>query len=497
MLYVALVGTLAESIEKLRAAPMCTTLRWLTLPEEASEGGRIDLIIRLASDKATDPQMLRSLGLSATILATWAELPAPECVESSLHESLLTVYGFVVGRSLAMHEACRWVRTVAHDAAKALDLRTLIIGETGTGKELVAIAIHRLSSRHDQPFYPVNCGGLTLNLALADLFGVREGAYTGSRSRAGAIASSSKGVLFLDEIGELPIESQAALLRVLETRKYQRVGEDTERRLDAQIVCATNRPLDEYIRSGKFRSDLYFRIAQITIQIPPLRERCEDIPILLQHFERSLTLPPGLVAARFAEDFGRRSWPGNIRQLRTVMERIALRYHIEGRIDRNEVELLLPVATVAVQTSAAIRELSASDIAESTPQQPVSVVIRKFGDVFEETPSAQAEPRKESSHDNLTVPVGENHFLPQDQTGGDSGNRAAGPNGAELLPAIVERPMSLAERRADFDKRVLMEVLRRHHGDTEAAADELKLSRRAVYDLIRRHSIELDTLRSR
>ena len=205
----------------------------------------------------------------------------------------------------------------------------LIGGETGTGKELVARAIHYNSPRREAPFVTVNCGALPDALVESELFGHRKGAFTGADSnRPGKFEAADGGTLFLDEIGEIPLELQPKLLRALQTGEIDRIGDDHSTRIDVRIVAATNSDLEQAVSEGSFRRDLYYRLAVVQIAVPPLRERRDDIPLLAQHFlakfsernQRSgLRFPPEVFAL-----FDRYAWPGNVRELENAVERMVV-----------------------------------------------------------------------------------------------------------------------------------------------------------------------------
>ena len=215
----------------------------------------------------------------------------------------------------------------------------LVTGETGTGKELVARALYRLSPRHGRPFVTVNCSAIVETLFESELFGHVRGAFTGATEhRVGLYERASGGIIFLDEVGELPPTVQAKLLRVLETGEITRVGTSDTRRVDVRIIAATNRSLDEEVRAGRFRADLFYRLNVVELSVPALRERQEDIGVLARHF-----------AGEFARQFGRgrleiapeaearlceRTWPGNVRELKNTIERAAML----GQRDQIEVE---------------------------------------------------------------------------------------------------------------------------------------------------------------
>jgi DNA-binding NtrC family response regulator len=205
----------------------------------------------------------------------------------------------------------------------------LILGETGTGKELVARAIHRNSPRTAKPFVAINCASLPPSLLESELFGHERGAFTGAeRSRAGLFEAAHEGTLFLDEIGEMPHEAQAKLLRVLTDGQVTRIGTTKPRKVDVRVLAATHRELNQLIRDRLFREDLYYRLAVVPISIPPLRERSEDIPILCQLFlqqaSRDLKVPKHEIGREALDRLINYSFPGNIRELRNLIERACI-----------------------------------------------------------------------------------------------------------------------------------------------------------------------------
>jgi two-component system, NtrC family, response regulator GlrR len=225
-------------------------------------------------------------------------------------------FGRLIGRSMAMRELFATLARVA-----PTDSSVLVQGETGTGKELVAGALHEASKRAAGPFVVVDCAALPENLLETELFGHARGAFTGAdTAREGAIESADGGTVFLDEIGEIPLAVQPKLLRVLEARTVRRVGETQHRKVDVRFIAATHRNLRSMVNAGAFREDLYFRLSVLPIFVPPLRERQEDIPLLVGAFleARGAEWPEG--ASNIAE-LTERPWLGNVRELRTFVER--------------------------------------------------------------------------------------------------------------------------------------------------------------------------------
>ena len=232
--------------------------------------------------------------------------------------------GAMVGQSPAFQEVLRNIRVVA-----PTDATVLVQGETGTGKELIARALHELSDRSKQPFVKVNCAAIPATLLESELFGHEKGSFTGAfAQKIGRFEMAHKGTLFLDEIGEMPLELQPKLLRAIQEQELERVGGTRAIHVDIRIVAATNRNLKQMVEEGKFRSDLYYRLHVFPLNNPPLRERREDIPLLTRYFVKKHaerlgrnieTIPTHVMNALTGYD-----WPGNIRELQNVLERAVI-----------------------------------------------------------------------------------------------------------------------------------------------------------------------------
>jgi two-component system response regulator PilR (NtrC family) len=230
-------------------------------------------------------------------------------------------FGNIIGRSPAMHAIFQLIETIAPTTSTVL-----ISGESGTGKELVARAIHANSTRKDRPFVAVNCGALPESLLESELFGHMRGAFTGADSnRKGLVEVADKGTIFLDEIGEMSAPMQVKLLRVLQERKFRRVGGTEEIDADIRIIAATNRDLAKLVAEGQFREDLYYRINVIPVHLPSLRERQDDVPALAEHFAAKYTTQLNKAITGISADAMQAlqayAWPGNIRELENAMER--------------------------------------------------------------------------------------------------------------------------------------------------------------------------------
>ncbi|MCC7264769.1 MAG: sigma-54-dependent Fis family transcriptional regulator [Candidatus Latescibacteria bacterium] len=238
-----------------------------------------------------------------------------------LREEIGDRYGEIVGRSVRIREVLAMVEKIA-----ATDSSVLIYGESGTGKELVARAIHSQSGRRNGPFVRVNCGALPRELVESELFGHEKGAFTGAmRQRRGKFELAERGTIFLDEIGDVPLDVQVKLLRVLQEKEYDRVGSEKTLAADVRVVAATNQPLREMVKEGAFREDLFYRLEVIPVRLPPLRDRKEDIPELVEHFVRKkcreMNLPLKRLTPEAMKALENYWWPGNVRELENVIER--------------------------------------------------------------------------------------------------------------------------------------------------------------------------------
>jgi DNA-binding NtrC family response regulator len=251
-----------------------------------------------------------------------------------------------VGRHELVYDGAAMGRVMAQvDRVAASEARVCILGETGTGKELIARALHERSHRAEGPFVTLNCAAVPGELIESELFGHEKGSFTGAGSRhTGKFEQANRGTLFLDEIGDMPLVMQAKLLRVLEENQVERVGGDRPIAVDVRAIVATHRNLDDLVKRGFFRQDLYHRVYVFPLLLPPLRERIEDIPALATHFAARVSEQNGWKPKPFApdaiEELQHYSWPGNVRELRNVVERLLLL--ADGPVDRAAVRLALP-----------------------------------------------------------------------------------------------------------------------------------------------------------
>ncbi len=270
----------------------------------------------------------------------------------------------IVWRSEAMRRVMTQVTRVA-----AGESRVCILGETGTGKELIARAVHEGSARRNGPFITLNCAAIPAELIESELFGHEKGAFTGAAARhTGKFEQAHRGTLFLDEIGDMPAVMQAKLLRVLEEGEVERVGGSGTTRVDVRVVVATHRNLEEQVRSGAFRQDLFHRIYVFPVVLPPLRERPGDIPVLIDHFSQRICEVNGWKAKKFSTEavalLEKYAWPGNIRELRNAVERLLLL--ADSEIDEDLVRETLP------------RSLAASAVLPLNGAGPLSTRVEAF-----------------------------------------------------------------------------------------------------------------------
>jgi len=238
-----------------------------------------------------------------------------------LETELGTLWGNIIGKSKAIQKVFAIMKKVADTPTTVL-----ISGESGTGKELIARGLHNASSRSEAPFVPVNCAAVPENLLESELFGYEKGAFTGANSlKQGKFEFADGGSLFLDEVGEMTVGLQVKFLRVLQEQEFQRIGGNKDIKVDVRIIAATNKDLKEEVEAGRFREDLFFRLNVVHIEVPPLRERRDDIPSLVAHFLKRFSeklggatkdLEPDVTSALY-----RYSWPGNVRELQNVIER--------------------------------------------------------------------------------------------------------------------------------------------------------------------------------
>jgi len=265
------------------------------------------------------------------------------------------------------------------DRVAASETRVCILGETGTGKELVARTLHQKSPRSAGPFVTLNCAAVPAELIESELFGHEKGSFTGAAARhLGKFEQASGGTLFLDEIGDMPLTMQAKLLRVLEEGEVERIGGSGTVKVDVRVIVATHRDLAEQVREGKFRQDLFHRVYVFPLTLPPLRERRDDIPVLIDHFQKQIARQNNWKATEFTPEaigeLQRYGWPGNVRELRNVVERLLL-LAVDNQVDVATVRMALP--TQSISGTAATSDASGT-LAERMDQVERTIILKEL-----------------------------------------------------------------------------------------------------------------------
>ncbi|HYX70382.1 MAG TPA: sigma 54-interacting transcriptional regulator, partial [Terriglobales bacterium] len=317
---------LAEGVQSACWLPLTTrngvlgTLSVASLRESAFRPEDVELLSQIAGQVAIAIE-------NALAFRQIAELKDKLAVEKLyLEDEIRSEYNFeeIVGKSAALNRILQQVETVAPTEAAVL-----ILGDTGTGKELIARAIHELSARRERTFVKVNCAAIPTGLLESELFGHEKGAFTGAiAQKVGRFELAHQGTLFLDEVGDIPLELQPKLLRALQEQEFERLGSNRTIKVDARVLAATNRNLPKMVEEGTFRRDLYYRLSVFPIQVPPLRERQEDIPVLVRYFTQKyakrMDRPIKSIPAEAMQAFQRWPWPGNVRELENFIERAVI-----------------------------------------------------------------------------------------------------------------------------------------------------------------------------
>ena len=294
--------------------------------------GNVEMAVKAIKEGATDfvlkpwqnEKLLATVSSAMMLSRSKQEINKLLSKQKQLIEDIDHQFQDIIGSSGSMLPVFNTIQKVAQT-----DANVLILGENGTGKELVARAIHRQSNRANQIFLSVDMGAISESLFESELFGYKKGAFTDAKEdRAGRFEIASGGTLFLDEIGNLPVNSQVKLLAVLQNRKVTRVGSTNSRDIDIRLICATNIPLENLISEKKFRQDLLYRINTVEIQIPPLRDRIEDIPLLANHYlnvySKKYNKPLKKISEQALNKLEKYSWPGNVRELQHAIERVVI-----------------------------------------------------------------------------------------------------------------------------------------------------------------------------
>jgi two-component system nitrogen regulation response regulator NtrX len=307
-----------DTLEKLKAAYPETAVIMI------SGHGNIETAVRATRLGALD-FIEKPLQIERTVLAVSNALRRGqlETDNQRLRQQLEDEYA-MIGESISMRALRQQIQLAAPTNG-----RVLIYGESGTGKELASRALHRLSQRAAQPFVELNCAAIPEELIESELFGHTKGAFTGAtQAKRGKFEQADGGTLFLDEVGDMSLKVQAKVLRVLEEQRFEAVGSNASIKVDVRIIAATNKRLEEEIERGAFRADLFYRLNVIPFEVPPLRERLEDVPLLIDYFNQkysaSYNRPPKIFAPEAMDLFSSHQWPGNVRELRNIVERVVI-----------------------------------------------------------------------------------------------------------------------------------------------------------------------------
>lgn len=378
----------------------------------------------------------------------------------------------IVGRSPLILEAIDKVIRVA-----PTDLTVLITGESGTGKEVFAKAIHGLSNRRHQPLVSVNCGAIPATLLEAELFGHERGAFTGAvEQRKGFFEAAHRGTIFLDEIGEMPLDTQVKLLRVLESGEFSRIGSSDVRRVDVRVIAATNRLPEEEVRRGTFRTDLYFRLNTVRIELPSLHRHTEDIPLLVEYFGRRAAAKLGIEYAGFSSEALRMlvnlPWPGNVRELKNMVETLVTLE--KGSLITPEIlRPYIPLALKAPEQGITDGEYSLVHLPQITFTEPglnelyaMVVAIRHDVDIIKNIVLGQTRP---------SLPAAPP--LPQPEVD------------TSPIDGITVNSLRLDA----MEQQLILTALKLHNGNRRRAAEDLGISERTLYRKLKEYHL-LDSL---
>jgi DNA-binding NtrC family response regulator len=403
----------------------------------------------------------------------------------------------IIGNSPALNHALNTAVQVA-----GTDLSVLIVGESGVGKEAFSGIIHALSSRKHNAFIAVNCGAIPEGTIDSELFGHEKGSFTGAvDSRKGYFETVNGGTIFLDEIGEMPLGTQARLLRVLETGEFIRVGSSKVQKTDVRVIAATNRDLLEYTQQAKFREDLYYRLSTVPIRVPALRDRKEDIPLLFRKFagdfsERYKTQSVQLDAAA-QQLLVNYSWPGNVRELKNIAEQISV-LATDKLVNAETLQRFLPTTS----TSRSLAVLPHASAPATNPNNPEysnterDILFKLFFDLKKDMNDlkqmifdvAQHQGYIPNDPHETIIP----HFTPAAEPVVNNGtaNYSANTPTPIILPVNdahedVEETLQLAEREKEF----ITKALKKHKGRRRDAANELGISERTLYRKIKEYNI--------
>ena len=376
----------------------------------------------------------------------------------------------LIGQSEAMFQIFETIEQIAPS-----DISVLIIGESGTGKELVARAIHQKSQRSDKPLIIVNSGAIPEGIIESELFGHEKGAFTGAvGTRKGYFEMANNGTIFLDEIGDMPMNAQVKLLRILEGNEFSRVGSSETKRTNVRVVAATNRPLNRDVKDGNFRQDLYFRLRAVTIELPPLRKRKEDIPLLVKAFAENFVKQNkivfkgfGISALKMMQNY---DWPGNIRELKNLVESVIVLEKgekINDQIILKHLDLVthedrnlpIPVNKPVDQVERELVYHALLDLTNEISQLKKLIVTKMF-------PPKQLKSWEPESQ--IFIPAEESHSIENSKSGE-----------VKILPSLPE-----------MERNLIKDTLSQYNGNKRKAAINLKISERTLYRKIKEYNLK-------
>ncbi len=405
----------------------------------------------------------------------------------------------IIGASAAIASVRSLIQAVARSASTVL-----ILGESGTGKELVARALHDLSDRRDANFVPVNCAAIPKELIESELFGHRKGAFTGALAdRVGRFELAHGGTLFLDEIGDLALDMQVKLLRVLQERAIDPIGASRPIPIDARIIAATHRDIESEIASGHFRQDLFYRLNVLPIEMPPLRDRLEDVPALISHFARRMA-PPGVAPIRVADDLMHvlqcYDWPGNIRELANLVDRLSVLYP-GARLSLSGVpEVMLPRGMRPyARQMAMMRESAPEAVAAERPSPNPVTDDEAEGELLFSAGDAQGQTAPPAPSFGLSMAAQETVNATDDQL------IPAGVRSVEEIVMMVEEVavqvggadaallpdggLHLKDHLAEIERTLITQALERSGGNISQTARLLRLQRTTLIEKINKYAL--------
>jgi transcriptional regulator with PAS, ATPase and Fis domain len=406
----------------------------------------------------------------------------------------------IIGNSPALNHALNTAEQVA-----ATDLTVLIVGESGVGKEVFSQIIHSLSARKHNPFIAVNCGAIPEGTIDSELFGHEKGSFTGAvDSRKGYFETVSGGTIFLDEIGELPLGTQARLLRVLETGEFIRVGSSKVQKSDVRVIAATNRELLEYTHKGKFREDLYYRLNTVPIRIPSLRDRKEDIPLLFRKFvvdfAEKYKTKPIFLDEEARELLAKYSWPGNVRELKNIAEQISVLRKsdninsetLAGFLPQHNIHNM-PMVTGGTPVGEFANEREILYKLFFDMKKDVNELKKMFLEILQNPSIAEqsANFNKESLINELKEDI-----MPSNAAHVSSANTQPTVHLNHPQPIIIDKePNSHFEvdeslNIMDKEKELILKALKKHRGRRKDASNDLGISERTLYRKIKEYNIE-------